>query len=272
MTALSRVVNSRGHYTIDRERDGYGYIGKYALPGGIGTTTFPCKGFPLVFFSIPYNQTDPGSAAVKNVYSSSVRPGVALVGVKNNGDGTWTATTISIGPVSMPTQYLRVFGKVSMNWPSGSGRVPNLKLRSDAGELHFDAGVRMLKLAGDTYDMELTLDHNVPGWEEAVNKYDRSYTVPFDLNNKSIAAACRCTIGMPYDYGSYIDWDSGQSYTQWHMPYYDTLYAGSGTSLQVKRCITENDPDFETTGFYSVGASGIVTYSRLAVIDNTKFP
>ena len=266
MTALSRVVNSRGHYTIDRERDGYGYIGKYALAGGISSVTFPCLGFPLVFFSIPYNQPDPGAKTVENAYGEG-RPGTVLIGVKNNGNGTWTATAISGAG-----EYLRVFGKVSQNWPNGSGRVPNLKLRGDDGTLHFDAGLRMLKLAGDTYDMELVLDHQVPGWKEPTNKYDRSYAVPFDLNNKSIAAACRCTIGMPYDYGVRTDWDTGQSYTQWHMPYYDTLYAGSGSNLQVKRCITENDPDFETTGFYNVGASSITTYSRLAVIDNTKYP
>jgi hypothetical protein len=273
MTVAINAVNARGHLTITRDYVGYGYLGKYALPSlpGLHEINFTCAGTPRVFFTIPYNVADSTGQSWHDVQTKA---GVALAGLRNNGGNSWTAKVLMTMPASgtMPAQYLRVFGRVASNWPSGSGRMPNLKIWTDTGALCFDAGVRMLRLAGDTYDVELALTHQVPGEADANDVYDVSVPLPFDLANKSIAASTRSTIFYPYWYDSYEQWDGG-NYTvnRYDIKHYNTLYAASGNQLKVKRCATDSS-QYEVVGPYMILNSGVTSYSRLAVIDNTKYP
>ena len=273
MTVAINAVNARGHLTITRDYVGYGYLGKVSIPSypGLHEINFTCIGMPRIFFSIPYNVTDSSGQGWRDVQTKA---GVALAGLRSNGGNSWTAKVFVGAPVSgtLPGHYLRVFGRVASNWPTGSGRVPNLKIWSDAQQLCFDAGVRMLRLAGDTYNTELALTARVPGETDANDIYDVSVPLPFDLANKSIAASTRSTIFYPYWYDSYEEWDGGNvTVNRYDIKHYNTLYAASGSQLKVKRCATDFSL-YEQYGPFYITNTGVPSYSRLAVIDNTKYP
>jgi hypothetical protein len=274
MSAVFKTVNQRGNLSITQDHVGYAYLGKYAIDGGGGftTVTFSCVGMPLVFFSIPYNisDTNPTSAA-----PLAYRVGVSLAGLVSNGGNSWTAhifvSNLNNG-AALSGLYLRAFGRLADNWPNGSGRTPNLIIRTDAGKMVFDAGVRMLKLAGDTYSTELTLVSTVPTESEAANKYDATVVMPFDMANKSISAAPRSTIAWPYFVGAYTNWETNQYVEQYDIYKFYTAYAASGNNLLVKRIGVYDRREEYDGGLSGIGSTGVSGYSRLAVIDNTKFP
>jgi hypothetical protein len=268
-----KTYNSQGNLTIDENFAGYAYLGKYRIPDiSPADVTFQCQGFPLVFFSLPYNVPD-GTGQTGGLTTDS-KIGVAMIMLKDNGNGTWTATFISNTGYSGNSLnlYMRVFGRVKDNWPSGATDAYGLRVSNASGQCVFDSNLRMLKLAANTYDTEITLIGDTPGYDDPNNKYDSSITLPIDLNNKSISATTRGTMYMPYnDYG-YPDWDgSNQWIDHYTVMAYNTLYAASNNSLQIKRCSYYYN-SFEVMGVFFVAYSPMTVYSRLAVIDNTQFP
>jgi len=271
--AVLNVQNSRGHLTVTRDYVGYGYLSKAAIPAtqGIYDIWVSCVGTPRIFFDIPYNVADSSGQGYQQALGKA---GVAMAGLRSGGTNAWIVTVI-VNPGdsgSLPGLYIRVFGRVDLNWPSGSSRVPNLKIWTDAQKLCFDAGVRMLKLAGDTYETELILTNAVPGLYDPNNNCDAAITLPFSMANKSIAAQTRSTLSYPYNYGSYPPFDgSPEEIYQYHIITYNTLFAASGSQLQIKRCGT-SDSFTEVPGGMGVVTTSKPAYSRLAVIDNTKFP
>jgi hypothetical protein len=94
------------------------------------------------------------------------------------------------------------------------------------------------------------------------------------MANKSICATTRGLVHYPYNVASYFDDGIGQNMTQYEIVAYASLYWSNGSNLYVRRSPGGSErldvPD--SAGFSIDNSNCVNSYSRLAVIDNTKFP
>lgn len=278
--------------SIDSTLRSYVYLGKVAIPEYNDTgankfdITFGCAGYPLVFVQLPYALTGSGDAAGLQVGNQGMpltqRYGVAMVALRSAGTNTWTATVISNRPTdggyTTPLGFfIRIFGRLDLNYPGGSDDPLTARSWADDGSnaLIFDGGYRMLKLAGATYAAEALLEERYPGYDaytDLVNKYDTSQDLGFDLSGKSICANARTSLFPPYEYGSYVDFDTNQIVHQTVIQYINSLYWANGSTLYVRK-VSYNYRYQEFFGAYASGYSGLQpTKTRVAIIDNSKFP
>ncbi len=125
-----RAKNENGRFSVDSDRSAYGYIGRF-VPSG-STVSFTCVGMPLVFFELD-------ATNYRGIHK-----------IEQTSANNWTVTVMGGAPI-------RVFGRVDLNWPNGSGSAwaARLRRRSD-GKVTFDSGRRMLKLAAYTADSVVT--------------------------------------------------------------------------------------------------------------------
>jgi hypothetical protein len=265
---------AKGNITIDSSLRAYVYLGKYPIPSQIGTyptIDFQCNGMPQVYFEVPYNITAQDSGT-SGLLSYQTRTGINLSRLSPLGASTWRAT-LAINNANGPSLglFLRVFGRLDLNPPAppyGHG----LMVRALDGAMLFYSGKRMLRLAGDTYDTQLTLPWEVPdgGGADLANSRDTAVNLPFSMQGKSIAANARGVVHWPYNIGGYVS--DGQEFNQYDVLQYHTLYWANGNQLQVRRIATGVDR-IEITGPLIINNSKCQTvYSRLSVIDNSQFP
>jgi hypothetical protein len=269
MTYGIRTINTTyGIITIDDTLPGYRYMGKYAIANGVQTINVSCSGFPLLFFGLPYGLSD--SSGSTTLGSQLQRYGIHIAKVAPVSTGVWAVTVRLENPDATNLGlYLRVFGRINANPPTNVHW--GIRISGPTGMM-FDSGARMLRLAGHTYDVELALSDAVPAYGAANNSCDQNVTMPFSMSGKSICANPRGQIFMPYNYDSYFDWDGGQTINRYRTIYYDTMYYATGSQLQARKVGT-NDYMFESVDPYLIGTeNGHVVYTRIAVIDNSKFP
>jgi hypothetical protein len=286
MTHGFRARNVTGrNITIDANHISYVYLGKYLIPSQIGDSVhvdFSCVGTPLVFFSVPYNVTgvDEGNytwGGPQSLNQQHARVGIAMSKLESIGTNSWRAWFLvknDNGPEL--GLYLRVFGKLHLNPLGGTAPAPGLRIRKPgSGEVVFDARAPMLRLAGDTYSIEILLTPDIPMADsENPNAKDVTVAVPFNMANKSICATTRGLVHYPYNVASYFDDGIGQNMTQYEIVAYASLYWSNGSNLYVRRSPGGSErldvPD--SAGFSIDNSNCVNSYSRLAVIDNTKFP
>lgn len=263
----------KGNITIDPNLRAYFYMGKHLIPSQIGsspTVDFQCNGIPQLYFEVPYNITaqDLGTTGLDSFRS---RTGINLRKLESLGSNNWRAT-LGLNNLNGPplALYLRVFGRLDLNPPAppyGHG----IMVRSLSGEMIFYSGKRMLRLAGDTYDVELTLPWPTPASEDAAaNSQDTAINLPFNMAGKSIAANTRGTVSTPYYLYSYDD--DGQIKDRYEVLRFQTMYWANGNQLQMRRIAPESE-SIDSVGALIIDNSKCQTvYSRLSVIDNSLFP
>ncbi|WP_428718587.1 hypothetical protein [Undibacterium curvum] len=262
MRIVAKFVNGNNAISIDDSTHAYAYLGKYPVPNSprYCDVDVTCVGVPLVYFSVPYGRTD--------------RAGVAMAGLRSLGGNAWRVSLLVNNPGNVDLgQSIRIFGRVDLNFPAGSGVPAGLRIWSlvDRG-LVFDSGLRMHKTAGNTSAIELTLTPSVPTGAQPVSAYDTNFAIPFDMADKSICANTRGVVRYPELIGGYNDWDTGQWIDQYMLRQFTTVYWANGSALTAAR-VGFDERIFEHTGPYVVSLENFQTvYSRLAVIDNTKFP
>lgn len=260
MTYGLQTINGANVLTIDENLKTYVFVAKYAIPSEQGASVyvdFACNGYPLVYFQVPWN--------------TNTRSGISMTSLSPNGTNVWRAyfsiqnlTGADLG------LYLRVFGRLDLNFPNGSGDFYGVRAWNASGLLIFDSNVKMHRLAGNTYDTELVLTANVPTGSQPANQYDASTTVPFSMQNKSIAANCRGIIHYPEYIGTYTQFD-GTVVDQYDVRAFESIYWSNGTQLTVAR-VYLNDQVIETASPMTIDLSKYQTvYSRLSVIDNNLF-
>lgn len=260
MTFGIRTANGNAIVNIDESKRAMVYLGKAAIPDQIPhpTVDISCKGVPTVYFGIPVGRSD--------------RAGVAVTGMKSIGTDLWRVSLTVFNPAGAALGlYLRWFGLLDLNYPNGSSVNWGMRAWDGSGRIIFDSGLKMHRLAGNTYGTELVLPGSVPVNSDPVGQYDTSASVPFSLAGKSIKANARGMVFYPQYIGSYNDFD-GTLVDQYTKKTFETVYAGSGSTLNVMRVVTDQI-NFETTKPQTVDFSRLQTvYSRLAVIDNASFP
>ena len=260
MTFGMKTWNGSTIVTIDDNTRAMVYMGKAAIPDQYAHTTvdISCKGVPTVYFGIPVGRSD--------------RAGVAVTGIKAVGTDLWRVSLTVYNPSGAALGlYLRWFGLLNLNYPNGSAEGWGVRAWDGSSRLIFDSGLKMHRLAGNTYATELVLLPSVPDRNEAKNAYDTSAVLPFSLTNKSIRANARGTVRFPEYVGTYTDFDH-TVVDQYNKKTYETVYAGSGSTLNVMRVVTD-EIMFETAIPLLIDMSKYQTvYSRLAVIDNAVFP
>jgi hypothetical protein len=260
-----RAFNNAGIVSVDEDSQSYIYLGKVAYSPYTRREEIVifCSGYPLIFFDVPYN--------VGPITGNSVAAQIAVAMIRlrphPNGDPrAWIVTMCSNCP---NVGYLRVFGLLHRNYPSGSGEQYGARLWNSSGQLTFDTGFRQLRLAGNSYDTELLITGNTPHFN-AAGGIDTSVSLPFDMSDKSIMANTRGTIADAYMYGSYTDWENNQYIEQWAIDYCDTGFWSSGNTLYARK-FSVFSSTFESGGISIVGG-GQSTYTKVAVIDNNLFP
>lgn len=263
---------AKGNITIDSSLRGYVYMGKYLIPSQIGpypVVEFSCAGFPQLYFEVPYNITaqDLGTSGLDALRA---RTGICLGKLESIGTNRWRATIVlnNFNGPPLPL-YLRVFGRLDLNPPPrpwGHG----LMVRTVEGAMVFHSSKRMLRLAGDTYDVELTLPWFTPTVDQQVSVYDTVVNLPFSMQNKSIAANSRGTVSTPYYLYSYDD--DGQTKDRYAVHRYHTLYWAVGNQLQMRRIAPESQEIDSVGGLIIDNSKCQTVYSRLSVIDNLQFP
>lgn len=260
MTFGMKTWNGSTIVTIDDNTRAMVYMGKAAIPDQYAhpTVDISCKGVPTVYFGIPVGRSD--------------RAGVAVTGIKAVGTDLWRVSLTVYNPSGAALGlYLRWFGLLNLNYPNGSAEGWGVRAWDGSSRLIFDSGLKMHRLAGNTYATELVLLPSVPDRNEAKNAYDTSAVLPFSLTNKSIRANARGTVRFPEYVGTYTDFDH-TVVDQYNKKTYETVYAGSGSTLNVMRVVTD-EIMFETAIPLLIDMSKYQTvYSRLAVIDNAVFP
>ncbi|MGX9698085.1 hypothetical protein ACWYXK_13955 [Janthinobacterium lividum] len=263
---------AKGNITIDSSLRAYVYMGKYLIPNvGIDAyVDFPCNGVPQVYFEVPYNVTSQ-DAGVTGLNSFRSRTGINLNRLEPIGAGLWRAH-VAVNVFNGPplNLHLRVFGRLDLNPPPppyGYG----LMVRTLSGEMVFYSGKRMLRLAGDTYDVELVLPWQTPQTEDSfANSQDTFVNLPFNMQGKSISANTRGTVSTPYYLYSYND--DGQIKDRYAVLRYQTMYWANGNQLQIRRIAPDED-EIDSIGALIIDNSRCQTvYSRLSVIDNAQFP
>ena len=261
MTYGLQTINDSGVLNIDENLKTYVYLGKYAIPDQIGmdvTIDIVCNGYPLIYFSIPQGDAN--------------RTGIAMTKLAFVVGNQWKVSFTLHNPAFLNLGlFMRVFGRLDLNYPSGSGAQFGMLVWNEAGQLVFDSNLPMHRLAGNTYDTELVLVFDVPTPTDPVNKHDHSYTLPFNMTGKSISANCRGMIYYPEYKGSYVDWDTGENIDQYDVGNFVSLYWYNGNDLVIGR-VRFAGRSFETTGPVVIDYSNChLVYSRLAVIDNNLF-
>jgi hypothetical protein len=275
MTFGFRAVNSSGIVSIDEDSTSYVYLGKTQITDN--DVYFHCVGYPLVFFSVPYNVRNENEGINNNWRDLTTNPGIAMRRLRQApGDpNTWIATfSINLNNLAGQGMYVRIFGLLHLNFPFGAGAKYGARAWDSQGRLIFDTGCRQLRLAGNSYDTELQIGTQVAGeTDESGNGRtgDTVVGVPFDLGNKSIMANTRGAMLYPYTTGYFKDWDTGQDtwYIQWL--WIDTLFWATGNALYARKSATGSF-NTESTNNPSVFLSNVTTYTRVAVIDNNLFP
>ncbi|MGJ9420477.1 hypothetical protein ACHAC9_22375 [Massilia sp. CMS3.1] len=270
MIGLRTTNTATGGITIDSDSMYYCYLGKVAIPANGGRVYFNCVAQPLLFFNVPHNF---GDTTGSNVWGSERnRFGAAILKVVQHAANQWYADIAVTNPGNAAQGlYLRVFGYVHQNYPNGSGVNPALRIRSAGmNRVVWDSGLRMLKLAGNTYNLEMELPAEVPApGNQPNNLYDRQYNLPFDMTNKSICANSRGTFNYPYETAStYFD---GSWIYNYDVVQFNTLYYSTGSQLQARRI----GVGFYSTTEYStlnVSGSARAVYTQLSVIDNAMYP
>lgn len=269
MTYGLKTVNSSGIVSIDEDATSYVYLGKIQI--GYGTEYYVhCVGYPLIFFQVPHNvYGSPPAGGNYNDYLS--QGGVAMRRLRQApGDpNTWIITISGGGP----NLYLRVFGLLHMNFPNGSGEQYGARLRNAQGQLSFDTGCRQLRLAGNSYDTEMTISAAVAN--EVSGNGDVGTTavgLPFDMGNKSIMANTRGTIVYPYTYNAYSDWETGQDRFDIVWFWIDTLFSSVGNVLYARKSAIATWDQRDSASNPSVFLQYTNVYTRVAVIDNNLFP
>jgi hypothetical protein len=267
------ALNNADIVSVDDDSTSYVYLGKFQLRDN--DVYFRCVGYPLVFFSLPYNFRNPNEGINDNWGDLTTNPGIAMRRLRQapNDPNTWIAT-FAINLFDFPNLglYIRVFGLLHLNFPSGSGERFGAKAWNSQGQLRFDTGCRQLRLAGNIYDTELRIDTIVASEVSGNGRTgDTVVGVPFDLGNKSIMANTRGTMLYPYTTGYYKDWDTGEDhwYIQWL--WIDTLFWATGNALYARKSATGSFGTDQSNN-PSVFISNTPTYTRVAVIDNNLFP
>lgn len=265
---------AKGNITIDSSLRAYVYLGKYAIPSQIGAhpmVDFQCKGMPQLYFDVPYNITaqDVGTTGLDAFRS---RTGMCLRKLESLGGDSWRAT-MTINNYNGPplALFLRVFGRLDLNPPARPYGYGLLVRTLEEKALVFLSGKRMLRLAGDTYDVELTLPWPVPPSDSApASGQDTAVNLPFSMQGKSISANTRGMVSMPYYLYSYND--DGRIMDSYTVMHYESLFWASGNQLQMRR-IAASEDSMDVSGSLIIDNSKCQTvYSRLSVIDNSQFP
>jgi hypothetical protein len=274
MTYGIRTVNASGIVNIDEDSISYVYLGKIQMTAG-GDYYVHCVGYPLVFFGVPYNTVNSGEGANGNFYDLRTRAGLAMRRLRQvPGDPNTWIISISCNLENLPAMglYIRVFGKLHLNFPAGSGEHWGARLWNAQGQLTFDTGCRQLRLAGNTYDAELLITSRCPGETgEPANVGDTVVGLPFDLANKSIMANTRGTIRYPYTTSAYHDWETGQDLFYVVVMSIDALFWSSGNALYARKSAIA-EYGYEGNSQPNVFLSENNIYTRIAVIDNNLFP
>ncbi len=278
MTYGMQTSNGSNVLNIDENLKAYVYLGKWEIPDRIGqyvSITFACVGYPMVFFSLPHAVTagDPGPGSNTNWPAFTKRHGVALTALVPLGGNQWRVDmSVSNPSGSALGMFVRVFGRLDLNYPNGSGEAYGAQVWNASSQLVFDSNLRMLRLAGNTYDVELVLGAGVPAYNEVNSACDAVVGVPFDMQGKSICASTRGVIYAPYADGGYKDWDTGEWWDQYQILHFETLYWSTGSQVHARRIATSVNR-YETPLPFVIDNSRCQTvYSRLAVIDNSLFP
>lgn len=273
-----RAINGSNIVSIDEDSWTYVYLGKWAIDvnaQGEQNISVHCVGYPLVFFGIPYGTVNGGENNASLGHSTlTLRAGIQMTRLRPAGDGqTWIVTIRCLfenggDPGSL---YLRVFGQLHQNFPNGAGQSYGARAWNAAGQLIFDTGCRQLRLAGNTYDTELALSQAVPLDQDRVDSKDSTVSLPFNLANKSIMANTRGSTVYPYYTGSYQSSDGGYTINTWDFDTVTCLFWASGSTLYARKASVDRVRQ-ETQNDIIAVMNGNVTYTRVAVIDNTLFP
>lgn len=272
-------MNGSNIFTIDESSRTFVYLGKYGPLAGataVRDVDVTCVGFPLVFMSVPYNFTAGDNGANRTgLFVRRIRPlGVNLWRVSIGGcNGSEGLSNISIGT------ELRVFGLLDLNFPTGSGEQFGAWAWDASGRLTFDSGLRMLRLAGNTYDTEIELHRLAPSLDGAglgsYTAFDTSVAMPFDLSGKSICAGGRGRIYGYEQIGEYYDPGAGYNVYQYRTWGWVNGYWASGSTLYARKVAEGGEGYLETYGtpISTIDISNLNTvYTRLSVIDNSQFP
>ncbi|MFZ6686577.1 hypothetical protein ACO0K0_02380 [Undibacterium sp. SXout11W] len=276
MTYGMQSINGSNVLNIDENLKAYVYAGKYAIPDTAKTAvvTFSCVGYPMLFFGVPHNVSagDPTGSSSIGWTGYIARHGVSLAKLVSSGANQWTAyLTVANPSNSSLGLFLRVFGRLDLNYPSGSGQQFGMQVFNASSQLVFDSNLKMLRLAANTYDIEVTLSAAVPNGTQGNSACDAIINVPFDMSGKSICANSRAIIHWPYQIGSYTQFDTGLLINQYQILNFESLYWSTGSQLHVRRIATSNS-EYETPSSFVIDNSTAQTvYSRLAVIDNSLF-
>jgi len=277
LTYGARFRNASNNYvTVDEESPSYVYLGKYQIPdqgGGTFDIYVHCVGYPLVFFGLPYN-VGPGGGRV-DFNACQDRVGIQVMKTAPTNDSATWVITVKVAAQNRTglNLWLRVFGMLHLNFPNGSWDHYGARFWNSQSQLVFDAGFKQLRLAGNSYSTELALPYMAPDPNRDANdKYDAVVGVPFDLANKSICANARGIIYLPYQYGSYVDFDTQQNINQFYTMAYDTMYWATGNALWARRICT-NFGRLDTTDNPSADYSQCqIVYTRICAIDNNLYP
>ncbi|TXI23125.1 MAG: hypothetical protein E6Q67_04920 [Roseateles sp.] len=281
-----RFVNDSGIVSVDEDTRAYVYLGKYGPFGANGVTDYTvditCAGFPIIFFSVPSITAGDGGVAGNEPW---IRSGVYLRKLTYLGGNSWrvtmsgfnASTTVNGAFVSLATT-LRVFGRLDLNFPGGApGGGYGMRVWNSGGALVFDSNARMLKLAGNTYDVELQLKKYYPGYSTGdpaadYAAWDTAVTMPWSMAGKSIQATSRGMLHHLQLSGSYYDPGSGLTVYQYTVYDWATGYWSTGSTLVARKLYVGSSVQ-EFAGPTSVVTSGLAdVYTRLAVIDNSQFP
>lgn len=278
MTYGMQTSNGANVLNIDENLKAFVYLGKWAIPDRDGehvSVTITCVGFPMVFFNLPYaiSAGEPPASDNMGWQACMRRNGVAMTALVPLGGNQWRLDFSVSNPADVPFGlFVRVFGRLDLNFPNGSGESYGAQIWNASSQLVFDSNLRMLRLAGNTYDTELVLTPSNPAADQANSTYDLLVNLPFSMLNKSISASARGIIYQPYNDGGYNDWDTGVWWDNYKILTYESLYWASGNQLQVRR-IGLNVSYYKSPVPLVIDNSRCQTvYSRLAVIDNSLFP
>lgn len=278
MTYGMQTSNGTNVLNIDENLKAYVYLGKWAIPDRIGahvSITINCVGYPMVFFGVPYDVSsgDPDAGSNTNWPAFMRRHGVAMTSLVSLGGNQWRVDLSVANPSgTVLGLFIRVFGRLDLNFPNGSGQQYGALVWNASSQLVFDSNLPMLRLAGNTYDTELILTPATPASNQVNSACDALVNLPFGLQNKSIAANARGVIHEPYGDGGYQDWDTGQWIDQYKVLAFESLYWASGNQLQVRRIALEEHGYESSLPFFIDNSRCQTVYSRLAVIDNSLFP
>ena len=262
-----RAANANGIVNIDEDSVSYVYLGKQVLTGEV---TISCVGYPLIFFELPYNVTN-NTSNDGRYYDIKNVAGVAMKRLRPHPStpNTWIATFFT---TILSTMYIRVFGKLHLNFPNGAGQSYGARAWNSQGQLIFDTGCRQLRLTGNTYDTEILINSRFPPNYGAATNGDTALGMPFNLAGKSIMANTRGTIRVPYATGTFFDPGIGRDVYTYDYPEIESIFSASGNTLYSRKSYA-NSSTFERPGDQiTVVQYDINFYTRVALIDNNLFP